>query len=177
MFRLGFTPCINICKTNLSQQVMILFVLYRLRQIRWKLSWTSLLCCCSRLYGAVRQTGIHSARGVVFSLASLSPVFRITSRPKQEGIPVIMCSVKAASSSVQRHKGTQMQLFGSWKQVKGIFCICLRTSVVFVSICMSDRSWPNKTTSISFSKYPQHLFAYKGHPSLLSKYLHFSYIR
>lgn len=70
----------------------------------------------------------------MFSLASLGPVVGITSRPEQEGIPVIMCSVKAASSSIQRHKGTQMQLFGNRKQVKRSFCIRLWTSVV--SVCV-----------------------------------------
>ena len=53
---------------------------------------------------AVRQPVIHLASRIVFSLAFPNPVLGITSRPGQEGIPLVMCSVRAASGSTQRDR-------------------------------------------------------------------------
>lgn len=73
-----------------------------------------------------------SRQGFVFP-AILRSCIRITSRPEQEGIPVIMCSAKAASSSLQTHKRTRMQLLGESRSRSNL-CVCLWTSVMHVCV-------------------------------------------
>lgn len=75
-----------------------------------------------------------SRQGFVFP-AILRSCIRITSRSEQEGIPVIMCSAKAASKSLRTHKGTRMQLLGESRS-RCDLCVCLWTSVVHVCVCV-----------------------------------------
>lgn len=82
---------------------------------------------------AVRGGGAagHSFSRLFVFPAILRSCIRITSRSEQEGIPVIMCSAKAASNSPQTHKGTRMQLLGESRS-RCDLCVCLWTSVVRV---------------------------------------------
>lgn len=90
-------------------------------------------CRCCLLCDAARQPPIHLASRVLFSLAFLYPVLGITSSPEQEGIPVIMCSVKAATGLPKRGMDTVI-----WPLKAG-------QEAVFVSghhscLCVKDRS-------------------------------------
>lgn len=87
-------------------------------------------CCrCCLLCEAVRQAVIHLASRVLFSLAFLNPVLGITSSPEQEGIPVIMCSAKAASGSPQWDTDAAVWQLGVGHKVS----LCLSADI-FVSV-------------------------------------------
>lgn len=79
----------------------------------WAGLWVGARSCRRSLCEAVRRPLIHLANWVLFSLAFLNPVLGITSRPEQEGIPVIMCSGRAASgcaAKTQRDTDTAVRV-------------------------------------------------------------------